>query len=106
MKYVVCVPDGCADEPLDALGGRTPLDVASMPTLTALARRGTVGRAAVIPCEHTKSYMWYRVHWCEMPFPGYPNCLDELEVATIARWIDQGGAATFDAATCEDPPLE
>ena len=49
MKYVVCVPDGCADEPLDALGGRTPLDVASMPTLTALARRGTVGRAAVIP---------------------------------------------------------
>ena len=25
MKYVVCVPDGCADEPVDELGGRTPL---------------------------------------------------------------------------------
>src|SRR5690349_7638760 len=49
MKYVVCVPDGCADEPLDALGDRTPLEVASMPTLRALARRGRVGRAAVIP---------------------------------------------------------
>jgi 2,3-bisphosphoglycerate-independent phosphoglycerate mutase len=49
MKYVVCVPDGCADEPVDALGGRTPLQVASMPTLTALAARSEVGRAAVIP---------------------------------------------------------
>ena len=49
MKYVVCVPDGCADEPFDGLGGRTPLDVAAMPTLAKLAARGTVGRAAVIP---------------------------------------------------------
>ncbi|MGH9232717.1 MAG: 2,3-bisphosphoglycerate-independent phosphoglycerate mutase [Acidimicrobiales bacterium] len=49
MKYVICVPDGCADEPLGALGGRTPLEVASMPTLDRLAARGEVGRAAVIP---------------------------------------------------------
>jgi 2,3-bisphosphoglycerate-independent phosphoglycerate mutase len=49
MKYVVCVPDGCADEPVEELGGRTPLEVASMPTLAALAARSEVGRAAVIP---------------------------------------------------------
>jgi 2,3-bisphosphoglycerate-independent phosphoglycerate mutase len=49
MKYVVCVPDGCADEPVDELGGRTPLEVAAMPTLAKLAARGEVGRAAVIP---------------------------------------------------------
>jgi 2,3-bisphosphoglycerate-independent phosphoglycerate mutase len=49
VKYVVCVPDGCADEPVHALGGRTPLEAASMPTLAALAARGEVGRAAVIP---------------------------------------------------------
>jgi 2,3-bisphosphoglycerate-independent phosphoglycerate mutase len=49
VKYVVCVPDGCADEPVADLGGRTPLEVASMPTLAELARRGEVGRAAVIP---------------------------------------------------------
>ena len=49
MKYVVCVPDGCADEPVDELGGRTPLEAASLPTFAALARRGEVGRAAVIP---------------------------------------------------------
>jgi 2,3-bisphosphoglycerate-independent phosphoglycerate mutase len=49
VKYVICVPDGCADNPIDALGGRTPLEVASMPTLARLAARGEVGRAAVIP---------------------------------------------------------
>ena len=49
MKYVVCVPDGCADEPVAALGGKTPLQAAHTPTLDALAARGEVGRAAVIP---------------------------------------------------------
>ncbi len=49
MKYVVLVPDGCADEPLDELGGRTPLEAAAMPRLATLAARGEVGRAAVIP---------------------------------------------------------
>jgi 2,3-bisphosphoglycerate-independent phosphoglycerate mutase len=49
MKYVVFVPDGCADEPIAELGDKTPLDVAAMPRLAGLAARGDVGRAAVIP---------------------------------------------------------
>ena len=49
MKYVVCVPDGCADEAVPELGGHTPLEVASTPVLDALARRAELGRAAVIP---------------------------------------------------------
>jgi 2,3-bisphosphoglycerate-independent phosphoglycerate mutase len=49
MKYLVFVPDGCADVPLEVLGGRTPLEAAHMPHLAALAARGEVGRAAVIP---------------------------------------------------------
>ena len=49
MKYVVCVPDGCADEPLAELDGRTPLQAARMPVLDAIASRSLVGRAAVIP---------------------------------------------------------
>lgn len=48
-RYVVLVPDGCADEPLEALGGRTPLEAARMPHLAALAARSTLGRARVIP---------------------------------------------------------
>ena len=49
MKYVVLVPDGCADEPNAELGGRTPLEVAAMPHLAAMAAEAEVGRAAVIP---------------------------------------------------------
>jgi 2,3-bisphosphoglycerate-independent phosphoglycerate mutase len=49
MKYLVFVPDGCADVPLPELDGRTPLEAARMPALDALARRAEVGRAAVIP---------------------------------------------------------
>src|SRR3954471_3945579 len=52
VKYVVCVPDGCADEPVPELGGRTPLEAAAMPTLGRLAARGEVGRAAVIPAGY------------------------------------------------------
>ncbi|MGH9281136.1 MAG: 2,3-bisphosphoglycerate-independent phosphoglycerate mutase, partial [Acidimicrobiales bacterium] len=43
------VPDGAADEPVAALGGRTPLEAAAMPNLATLAARGQVGRAATIP---------------------------------------------------------
>jgi 2,3-bisphosphoglycerate-independent phosphoglycerate mutase len=49
MKYVVLVPDGCADEPLAELGGRTPLEAAHMPNLAALAARSEVGLTDVIP---------------------------------------------------------
>jgi 2,3-bisphosphoglycerate-independent phosphoglycerate mutase len=49
VKYVVLVPDGCADEPVDELGGKTPLEAASLPNLDALAQRSEVGRANVIP---------------------------------------------------------
>src|SRR5262249_12256382 len=49
VNYVVCVPDGCADDPVDELGGQTPLEAATTPVLDALAARGEVGRAAVIP---------------------------------------------------------
>jgi 2,3-bisphosphoglycerate-independent phosphoglycerate mutase len=52
VKYVICVPDGASDEPLDELGGQTPLEAAAMPTLAALAARGEVGRAATIPHGH------------------------------------------------------
>jgi 2,3-bisphosphoglycerate-independent phosphoglycerate mutase len=49
MKYLVLVPDGCADEPLAERGGRTPLEAARMPHLARLAARAEVGLADVIP---------------------------------------------------------
>ncbi|MDE0117713.1 MAG: 2,3-bisphosphoglycerate-independent phosphoglycerate mutase [bacterium] len=49
MKYVVCIPDGCADLPVPELDGATPLEAAHTPVLDALAARGRVGLAEVIP---------------------------------------------------------
>src|SRR3954454_8551940 len=49
MKYVIVIPDGCADDPQASLGGRTPLQAARTPNMDALARRGVVGRANNVP---------------------------------------------------------
>src|SRR4029453_1933477 len=49
VKYVVLVPDGCADEPLSELDGRTPPEAARMPHLAELAARAEGGRAAGLP---------------------------------------------------------
>ncbi|MBN1865960.1 cofactor-independent phosphoglycerate mutase [Candidatus Sumerlaeota bacterium] len=40
MKYVIFLGDGMADEPIESLGGRTPLQAADTPNLDRLARRG------------------------------------------------------------------
>ena len=40
MKYVVCVPDGCADERSTQSEAAPPLEVASMPTFALDRRRG------------------------------------------------------------------
>ena len=42
MKYVIVIPDGCADEPIDSLGGKTPLQAADLPAMDDLARRGAL----------------------------------------------------------------
>ena len=49
MKYVVCVPDGCADLPVPELDGKTSLEASVTPVLDELAKRGRLGRARVIP---------------------------------------------------------
>ncbi|TWU49588.1 cofactor-independent phosphoglycerate mutase [Rubripirellula reticaptiva] len=40
MKYVIVIPDGCADEPMESLGGKTPLQAAKLPAMDAIASRG------------------------------------------------------------------
>ena len=43
MKYAIIIPDGCADEPQDSLGGKTPLQAANIPAMDAVAAAGVVG---------------------------------------------------------------
>lgn len=49
MKYVVLIPDGAADWPHPALGGKTPLEAAATPNLDRLAREGECGRVRTVP---------------------------------------------------------
>jgi 2,3-bisphosphoglycerate-independent phosphoglycerate mutase len=48
-KRVLLVPDGMADEPQAALGGRTPLEAARTPVMDGLARGGLVGLVRTVP---------------------------------------------------------
>lgn len=49
MKYIVMLGDGMADYPLEAYNGRTPLEVAEIPTMDFLAQHGMCGRAQTVP---------------------------------------------------------
>src|SRR5437660_9031968 len=53
MKYAIVIPDGCADEPQEALGGKTPLQAARKPNMDRLARMGVVGRSNNVPASLT-----------------------------------------------------
>lgn len=49
MKYLVLLGDGMADFPLEALGGRTPLEIATTPAMDEVAARGLSGLFCPIP---------------------------------------------------------
>ncbi len=49
MKYIVIIPDGAADYPIDILGGKTPLEAADTPYMDALAQQGLLGRVKTVP---------------------------------------------------------
>jgi 2,3-bisphosphoglycerate-independent phosphoglycerate mutase len=49
MKYILIIGDGMADNPVDALGGKTPLQYAHIPEMDQLASRGVVGSVQNVP---------------------------------------------------------
>ena len=49
MKYLILIPDGMADRPVDLLGHRTPMEAADKPCMDALAARATVGLVSNVP---------------------------------------------------------
>lgn len=48
MKTIIILGDGMADEPIDALGGKTPLQYAQTPYMDQLARIGVTGRLQTV----------------------------------------------------------
>ena len=49
MKYVLIIGDGMADNPVESLGGKTPLQYAATPVMDALAAKGEVGSVKTCP---------------------------------------------------------
>ncbi len=48
MKTIIIIGDGMSDEPLDQLGGRTPLMAARKPSIDRIAREGCMGLVRTI----------------------------------------------------------
>jgi 2,3-bisphosphoglycerate-independent phosphoglycerate mutase len=53
MKYVIVIPDGCADEPLAELGNRTPLQAAAIPNMDRVVQTGIIGLSNNVPASLT-----------------------------------------------------
>nr|WP_321520640.1 cofactor-independent phosphoglycerate mutase [uncultured Macellibacteroides sp.] len=49
MKHIVILGDGMADEPIEALGGLTPMQAANTPYMDKLASLGRNGRLQTVP---------------------------------------------------------
>ena len=49
MKYLIILADGMADEPIEALGYRTPLQYISTPSMDRLATIGRCGLFKSVP---------------------------------------------------------
>ncbi|BFL45478.1 cofactor-independent phosphoglycerate mutase [Lactonifactor longoviformis] len=49
MKYIVVLGDGMADEPLEAIGGKTPLEYADTPAMDAMSKKAEIGLVHTIP---------------------------------------------------------
>lgn len=49
MKYIIILCDGMADEPLDELGGRTPLEAARTMNMDSLAKVSEIGMVRTVP---------------------------------------------------------
>ena len=49
MKYTVILCDGMADEPLEELEGKTPMEAAHKPNMNELAKDSELGRVRTIP---------------------------------------------------------
>ncbi len=49
MKYIIVLGDGMADEPIQSLGGKTPLAYAQTPMMDCLSKKAEIGLVHTIP---------------------------------------------------------
>ena len=88
MKYVIVIPDGCADEPRDELSGKTPLEAAKTPNMDRVAKQGVVGLA-----NHTPKHLPAGSSVANMSLLGYDpvtNYTGRAPLEAAAQGIELG----------------
>ncbi len=50
-RYVIIIPDGAADEPIEKFGGKTILEAANIPNMDRISSQGRAGLVRTIPPE-------------------------------------------------------
>lgn len=88
MKYVIVIPDGCADEPQEALNDQTPLQAAKVPNMDRVAELGIVGAA-----NHTPSHLPAGSAVANMSLLGYDpneNFTGRAPIEAAAQGIELG----------------
>jgi 2,3-bisphosphoglycerate-independent phosphoglycerate mutase len=51
MKYVIIIPDGAADEPIEQFGGKTVFEAADIPNIDHLSKTGRLGLVQTVPAK-------------------------------------------------------
>jgi 2,3-bisphosphoglycerate-independent phosphoglycerate mutase len=51
MKYVIIIPDGAADEPIEQFGGKTVFEAADIPNIDNLCKTGRLGLVQTVPAK-------------------------------------------------------
>ena len=88
MKYVIIIPDGCADESQSELDGKTPLEAAATPAMDQIAQNGIVGSA-----NHTPAHLPAGSSVANMSLLGYDpikNYTGRAPLEAAAQGIELG----------------
>ena len=93
MKYIVILGDGMADEPIEALGNKTPLQAASKPYIDLLATKGKSGLLDTIPAGFKPGSEIANLSVLGYDIPKVFEGRGSLEAASIGVDIESGEMA-------------
>ncbi len=109
MKYIVVLGDGMADEPLEELGGKTPLEYAATPRMDWLAARSEIGMTATIPAGMAPGSDTANLSVLGYDPKQYYTGRSPLEALSIGAQMEDGDIAlrcNLVTLTEEDAPYE
>ncbi|MBE7024509.1 MAG: cofactor-independent phosphoglycerate mutase [Ruminococcaceae bacterium] len=114
MKYIVILADGMADYPVEALGGKTPMEVAEKPCMDSMAAAGEQFLVKTVP-DNLKpgsdvanlTVMGYDTAQCytgrsPLEAASIGVTLAENETSFRANLVSLGGEGTYDALSMLD----